>query len=67
MKWVKKKCWVVTAFYRNDLYEANETPLNEEEVFLSESKAEKCKDEYETNEDFEAVYIDEDVREFLED
>lgn len=62
--WVKKKCFVVTAFYRDELYQENETPMKEEEVFLSESEAEKCKEEFEADSDFEAVYIEEEVREF---
>ena len=66
-KWVSKRCWVVTAFYRYELYEANETPMNEEEVFLSKSKAEKCKADYEADEDIEEVCIEEDIREFWED
>lgn len=67
MAWVEKKCWVVTAFYRDELYQENETPMKEEEVFLAESRAEKCKADYEADSDFEAVYIEEEVREFWED
>ena len=67
MAWAKKRCWVVTAFYRDELYQEGETPMSEEEVFLSESKAEKCKAEFEANDDFESVYIEEEVREFLVD
>lgn len=65
--WVKKNCYVVTAFYRDELYQENETPMKEEEVFLSYVKAEKCKSEYEADDDFESVYIEEEVREFWAD
>lgn len=65
--WVKKNCYVVTAFYRDELYQEHETPMKEEEVFLSYVKAEKCKSEYEADDDFESVYIEEEVREFWAD
>lgn len=62
--WVKKNCFVVTAYYRDELYQENETPMKEEKVFFLESEAEKCKAEYEADDDFENVYIEEEVREF---
>ena len=67
MAWEKKKCWVVTAYYRDELYQASETPMNEEEVFLSERKAEQCKADFEMDEDFESVYVEEEEREFWVD
>ena len=67
MAWAKKKCFVVTAFYRDELYQEDKTPLNEEEVFFSESEAEDCKAKFEMNEEFEDAYISEDVREFWVD
>lgn len=67
MAWVEKNCFVVTAFYRDELYQENETPMKEEEVFFLESEAEKCKAEFEADTDFEAVYIEEEKREFWVD
>lgn len=58
MAWVKKNCFVVTAFYRDELCQENE-----EEVFLLESEAEKCKAEFEADTDFGEVYIQEEKRE----
>lgn len=67
MAWVEKNCFVVTAFYRDELYQENETPMKEEKVFFIESEAEKCKEELEADTDFEAVYIEEEKREFWVD
>lgn len=65
--WVKKNCYVVHAYYRDELYQNNEAPMKEEEVFFSESKAEQCKEKYEADSDFESVDIEEEVREFWVD
>jgi len=65
--WVKKNCFVVHAYYRDELYQENETPMKEEDIFFSENEAEKCKAEYEADDDFESVFIEEEVREFWAD
>lgn len=62
--WVKKNCFVVHAYYRDELYQENETPMKEEDIFFSEGEAEKCKAEYEADDEFESVFIEEEVREF---
>lgn len=64
MAWVEKDCFVVTAFYRDDLYQANETPMKEEEVFFSESEAEERKAEFEADDCFDSVYIEKEKGEF---
>lgn len=62
--WEKRNCYVVHAWYRDELYQENETPMKEEDVVLSSAEAERLKAEYESNPDFEEVYIEEDEREF---
>jgi hypothetical protein len=64
--WVKRKCYVVKAWYRDELYESGETPMYEQDICISRSRAEKCREEYEADPDFEDVYMDEDVDEFWE-
>lgn len=66
-KWVKKNCYVVYAYYRDELYQNGESPMREEEVFTSYAKAEDCKKEFETDCDFESVIIEEEERELLYD
>ena len=67
MAWVKKHCYVVTAWYRDELYDNNETPMNEEECVFTYEDALKLKEKYDTDEDFEDdALIEEDEREFWE-
>ncbi len=65
--WKKKNCYVVHAWYRDELYQKNATPMKEEDVVLSYAEAERLKAEYESDPDFEKVYIEEDEREFWVD
>lgn len=65
--WEKKNCYVVHAWYRDELYQENATPMKEEDVVLSYAEAERLKAEYESDPDFEEVYIEEDEREFWVD
>ena len=67
MAWVEKNCFIVTAFYRDELYQGNETPMKEEVVCFLESEAKKCKAEFEAEPDFETVYIEEGKREIWVD
>lgn len=57
MSWVKKKCFVVTAFYRDGLYQENETPINEELICKNESDALKAKSEFKKNDDFSEIFV----------
>lgn len=65
--WEKRNCYVVHAWYRDELYQESETPMKEEYVVLSYTEAERLKVEYESDPDFEEVYIEEDEREFWVD
>ena len=65
--WEKRNCYVVHAWYRDELYQESETPMKEEDVVLSFAEAEHLKVEYESNPDFEEVYIEEEEREFWVD
>ena len=65
--WEKKNCYVVHAWYRDELYQENATPMKEEDVVLSYAEAERLKAEYESDPNFEEVYIEEDEREFWVD
>lgn len=65
MAWVKKKCFVVTAFYRDELYQENVTPMNEEDCVFTYEDALKLKEKYDADEDFENdALIEEEQREF---
>lgn len=66
MAWVKKQCYVITAFYQEKLYLENETPISEEFIRFSYDEAIKCKVDCENNDDYETVMLDEDTREFWE-
>lgn len=41
--WVKKNCYVVHAYYRDELYQNNEAPMKEEEVFSQRAKRSSAK------------------------
>lgn len=66
MTWVKKTGWEVTAFYKEQMYMNNETPISEEEFCLSKKQAEKAKREWEENPDIEDVDIEEVEKEIWE-
>lgn len=65
-KCVKKDCYVVTTFYRDELVEDGEAPISDEDVVFSYDEDEKIKEQYEAATDVEEVFIDEDEREFWE-
>ena len=66
-KFKKMKCYVVYAYYNYELYENNESPLCEEIICKSYSKAEEIKEMYQKDDDFHDVYIELEERELLID
>ena len=59
----KRYCYVVAAFYREELQD--EMPINEEEIYLNYAEAEKAVERFKKNPDFESVYITEEEREIV--
>ena len=59
----KRYCYVVCAFYREDLVVCGETPMCEEELYLSYPQAERARMRFLSDADFESVYMTEEYRE----